>query len=108
MKISQETYIAGIAERFPAFFVVKTEPSDQANSYLEEVILSEEKWNLERVHKEVYEARTKLFVITKVLETGSIKIEDFPEWMVVIKPLLRELISNAEKIGQAIDPDGKY
>jgi hypothetical protein len=74
---------------------------------LEEVILSEEKWNLERVHKEVYDARTKLFVITKVMETGSIKVEDFPEWTVVIKPLLLELISSAEKINQMLDPDGK-
>lgn len=57
-----------------------------------------EKWNVERLHKEVYDARTKLFVIVKVLETGSLELKDCPEWALVIKPLLNEITENAEKI----------
>ena len=29
------------------------------------------KWTMERIRNEVYDARTKLFVIAKVLETGQ-------------------------------------
>ena len=63
--------------------------------------MSEEKpkWNLERVHDEVYQARTKLFVVQKVLETGSVPLEDSPEWVLVIKPLLKE----AKELAEAID-----
>jgi hypothetical protein len=66
-----------------------------------EIYMSEEKpkWNLERVHEEIYQARTKLFVVQKVLETGSVPLEDSPEWVLVIKPLLKE----AKEIAEAID-----
>jgi hypothetical protein len=60
-----------------------------------------EKWTPERVHKELSEARNKLFVITKVLETGSLKFEDSQEWVLVIKPLLRDLKDFSDKIDAA-------
>lgn len=53
------------------------------------------KWDPERVHREVYDARTKMFVVLKVLETGSIKLSEHPEWAILIKPLLKELIEYA-------------
>ncbi len=55
-------------------------------------------WNVERVHKEVYKARTRLFVTLKVLETGAVDFKEHPEWALVIRPLLKELVDNAQKI----------
>jgi hypothetical protein len=62
--------------------------------------MSEEKpkWTPERVREEVYEARTKLFVVQKVLETGAVPLEDNPEWVLVIKPLLKEAKDYADAI----------
>lgn len=60
--------------------------------------MTEKKWTPERVHQEVYDARTKLFVTTKVLETGNIKLSELPEWTLVIKPLLSEIVQYAEQI----------
>jgi len=56
------------------------------------------KWNMERVRQEIYDARTKIFVVTKVLETGSLKPDEYPEWVLVIKPLLREIEENVAKL----------
>jgi len=53
---------------------------------------------VERVHKEVYDARTKLFVINKVLETGSLDLKDNPEWALVIQPILKEIEDNVAKL----------
>lgn len=63
---------------------------------------SEAKWTIEKIHKEIYDARTKLFVVAKVLETGSIKPAEMPEWVVVLTPLLKDLVENAEKIRSMI------
>jgi hypothetical protein len=60
--------------------------------------MSEPKWNMERIHKEIYDARTKMFVISKVLETGSLKFSDYPEWALVVRPLLKEMIQYAGNI----------
>ena len=68
--------------------------------------MSEEKWDMERIRNEVYEARTKMFVVVKVLETVNIKPREYPEWTLVIKPLLKDLIENTEKI-QALIEDEK-
>ncbi len=57
-----------------------------------------EKWTIERVHKELKEARNKLFVITKVMETGSVKLEDKQEWILVTKPMLRDLKTFSDQI----------
>lgn len=58
----------------------------------------EQKWTLERIRKEIYDARTKVFVVAKVLETGSISFEGHPEWAVVLKPLLKDLAENVARI----------
>ena len=60
--------------------------------------MSEPKWNMERIHKEIYDARTKMFVITKVLETGALKFSDHPEWALVVRPLLKETAQFVAKI----------
>ncbi|MFH1116955.1 MAG: hypothetical protein V1792_23815 [Pseudomonadota bacterium] len=56
------------------------------------------KWDSERVHQEVYDARTKMFVVLKVLETGSVQLGEHPEWAILIKPLLNELIEYAQAV----------
>ncbi|MEW6137921.1 MAG: hypothetical protein AB1733_06785 [Thermodesulfobacteriota bacterium] len=60
--------------------------------------MSEKKWTAEKVHKELYDVRTKLFVIAKVLETGSLNLREHPEWTLVIEPLLKEVVQYAEQI----------
>jgi len=64
--------------------------------------MTEPKWNMERIHKEIYDARTKMFVISKVLETGSLKFSDYPEWALVIRPLLKEMIEFAGNIQEKV------
>jgi hypothetical protein len=65
-----------------------------------EAIMTDEKpaWTVERVHREIAAAKTKVFVVTKYLETGNLKLSESPEWVLVIRPLLRDIIANAEKI----------
>jgi hypothetical protein len=53
---------------------------------------------VEKIHKEVYDARTKLFVIFKVLETGSINFKEHPEWALIVRPLLKEISEFSGKI----------
>ena len=65
--------------------------------------MSEQKWSIEKIHKEVTEARTKIFVITKVLETVDLKPAEHAEWVLLIRPLLKDLIQNAERIGALLD-----
>ncbi len=62
----------------------------------------EKKWDVERVHKEISDARTRMFVITKVLETGSIDFSGYPEWVLVIRPLLRDITRNADRIRELL------
>jgi hypothetical protein len=62
----------------------------------------EKKWNMERVREEVYEARTKMFVVAKVLETGSLKPSEHPEWVLVIRSLIRDLVKNSERVGELL------
>ncbi len=64
--------------------------------------MSEPKWNMERIHKEIYEARTKMFVISKVLETGSLKFSDHPEWALVMRPLLKEMMDYVVNIQEKV------
>ncbi len=56
------------------------------------------KWTMERVHAEIAEARTKLFVVAKVLETGGLTFTDNQEWALVVDPLLRDILTNAGAI----------
>jgi hypothetical protein len=65
--------------------------------------MSEQKWTIERIHKEVAEARTKIFVITKVLETADLKPSEQPEWVLLIQPLLKDLIQNAERVAALLE-----
>jgi septation ring formation regulator EzrA len=67
--------------------------------------MAEEKWSVERIHKEIQDARTKMFVVTKVLEAGNIKFSDCPEWVLVIKPILADLQTNTQKISEMIEPE---
>ncbi|MFC1833369.1 hypothetical protein ACFL2Q_01375 [Thermodesulfobacteriota bacterium] len=63
------------------------------------------KWTMEKVHQEVSEARTKIFVVNKVLETGSLKPEENPEWVLVIKPLLKDLKEFSASIDDLMKDD---
>jgi hypothetical protein len=65
--------------------------------------VSEPKWTLEKIHKELYEARTKMFVLSKVLENDNFKLAEHPEWVIVIKPLLEDLIQNVEAVKKSVD-----
>lgn len=60
------------------------------------------KWDMERVRQEVYDARTKMFVVAKVLETGSLNPAEHPEWVLVIKSLLTDLKKNAQKVDELL------
>jgi hypothetical protein len=59
---------------------------------------SQQKWNVERVHKEIQEARNKLFVVNKVVETGSIQFDGHEEWVLVIKPLIRDILQFSQQL----------
>ncbi len=65
---------------------------------------SQPKWNVERVHKEVQEARNKLFVVNKVIETGSITFDNHEEWVLVIKPLIRDIMQFSQKLESEMEP----
>jgi len=62
----------------------------------------DKKWDVERIHKEIYDARTRMFVVAKVLETGSVDFSEHPEWVLVIRPLLRDIIKNANRVGELL------
>jgi len=63
------------------------------------------KWTFERIREEIYQARTRLFVVAKVMETGDSDFGDHPEWVLVIRPLLKEIQDNAQKIGSMMEPE---
>jgi hypothetical protein len=65
------------------------------------------KWNVERFHKEINDARTAVFVVTKVLETGAIDFSEHPEWVLVIRPLLRDLVKNVDRISELLGIEGE-
>lgn len=65
------------------------------------------KWSMERVRDEIYDARTKVFVVTKVLETGSINPKEHPEWVLLVRPLLNELTEYAQKIRNLIEEEAE-
>jgi hypothetical protein len=75
---------------------------------LTEAKMTEEKpkWTVERIHREIAEARTKIFVVAKYLETGNLKLSEFPEWVLVINPLVKDVIANAQIIqGLMVDEE---
>jgi hypothetical protein len=63
------------------------------------------KWNMDRVRQEVYDARTKMFVVAKVLETGSLNPSEHPDWVLVIKSLLRDLTKNTQRVSELLGED---
>ncbi len=65
--------------------------------------MAEEKWDMRKVREEIYDARVKLFVVNKVMEAGNIKPEDEPEWVLVIKPLLDDILENAGKLKEIFE-----
>lgn len=71
------------------------------------MMTEERKWNVERIHKEIYDARTSMFVVTKVLESGSVGFSEHPEWVLVIRPLLRDLMKNADRISELLGIEGE-
>jgi len=67
-----------------------------------EELMAEEKWTFERVRSEINEARTKMFVVFKVLETGNLKFAEHPEWALVVSPLVKDVSDYAAKIGDLV------
>jgi len=63
------------------------------------------KWTFERIREEIYEARTRLFVLTKVMESGNLSFEQHPEWVLVMRPLLKEIQDNTQKITAMMEPE---
>ncbi len=64
--------------------------------------MADAKWTFERVRSEIDEARTKMFVVFKVLETGNLKFSEHPEWALVVNPLLKEISDFSSKIGELV------
>jgi len=65
--------------------------------------MAEEKWTMERIRTDIYDARTKVFVINKVLESGNLKFEDHPEWALAISPLAKDLLENAKQLHDLLE-----
>ncbi|MEW6533568.1 MAG: hypothetical protein AB1473_22260 [Thermodesulfobacteriota bacterium] len=80
--------------------IVSSTVAHVASTGIAEEDMTEEKpkWTMERIRNEVYDARTKLFVVAKVLETGLPDPAESPEWVLVIKPLLKEIIDHTKTI----------
>jgi hypothetical protein len=77
---------------------VKTIAKAVARNHLEVIFLGAEEWTIERVYKDVSEARTKIFVVAKFLETGSLKLAEHSEWALLLRPLLKDLAEHTESI----------
>jgi hypothetical protein len=75
------------------------------SSKREEYMTEKKKWDAERVHQEIYDARTKMFVVLKVLETGSVNLTEHPEWTILMKPLLKELMEYSESVRAMADQE---
>ena len=65
--------------------------------------MNDETWNAQRVRQEVYDSRTKLFVVAKVLETGAVNLRDQQEWSLVIRPLLKDILTYVDKIQESLE-----
>ncbi|MDR3604875.1 MAG: hypothetical protein ACLQT6_14075 [Desulfomonilaceae bacterium] len=60
--------------------------------------MNDQTWNVQKIRQEIYDARTKLFVVAKVLEAGSVKIGEQQEWALVVRPLLKDILTYVDKI----------
>jgi hypothetical protein len=65
--------------------------------------MSDEKWSMRRVREEIYDARVKIFVVSKVMETGNLKPQEEPEWTLVIKPLLDDILEHTGKLKEMLE-----
>lgn len=65
--------------------------------------MSDEAWNPQKVRQEVYDARTKLFVVAKVLETGTVNMKEQQEWALVVIPLLKDILTYVDKIQESLE-----
>ena len=65
--------------------------------------MSDETWNPKKIRQEIYEARTKLFVVTKVLESGGVNLSEHQEWALVVRPLLKDVLTYVDKIQGFLD-----
>lgn len=65
--------------------------------------MNDEAWNAQRIRQEVYDSRTKLFVVAKVLETGSVNMSEHQEWALVIRPLLKDILTYVGKIQESLE-----
>jgi hypothetical protein len=68
--------------------------------------MAKEKWSMKRVHDDIYEARTKVFVVAKVLETGSVPLSEHPEWVLIVRHILKDLKENASQIEEILKDAG--
>jgi hypothetical protein len=41
-------------------------------------------------------------VVTKVLETGGLDASERPEWVLVLRPLLRDLVKNTKRVSELL------
>ncbi len=64
--------------------------------------MAEQKWTPERIHKEIYDARTRLFVVAQVLQTSAITMAKDPEWALVLEPLLTDIVEDTGKIRSSV------
>jgi hypothetical protein len=69
--------------------------------------MTEKKWTMDRIRNEIYDARTKVFVINKVLEAGNLKFADHPEWALAIAPLAKDLLENATQLHGFVEEEKK-
>ena len=65
--------------------------------------MNDEAWNAQKIRQEVYDSRTKLFVVAKVLETGSVNMSEHQEWALVIRPLLKDILTYVGKIQESLE-----
>ncbi len=65
--------------------------------------MSDETWNAKKIRQEIYDARTKLFVVAKVLESGGVSLKDQQEWALVVRPLLKDVLTYVDKIQGFLD-----
>ncbi len=65
--------------------------------------MNDQSWTVQKIRQEIYDALTKLFVVTKVLEAGSVKIGEQQEWALVVRPLLKDILTYVDKIQEFLE-----
>ncbi|MGC8604873.1 MAG: hypothetical protein ACP5VS_14480 [Desulfomonilaceae bacterium] len=65
--------------------------------------MNDETWTIQKVRQEIYDARTKLFVVVKVLETGGVDLKQHEEWALVLRPLVKDILTYVDKLQNFIE-----